>query len=205
MRRLALLCMCGPLVFAAMFASQLPNPSPQTAQQKLRPASLPHLYWHFLMWQDHLDRAAAERVKNGKDGKWLSNYAQKQLGFSDTDFAHVRESAQHLATVVAGFDAQAKSLVQADLALYANGKLAPNDPPPDLAKVKQLTQDRENAINDEITRLNAALGPNNAAKLKAYISAEFSSHVTVVINPNPPHHLGPYGPTPQALGLEAQP
>jgi len=204
MRCLVLLVVTGSLLSSG-FAQQAASPSPQSRQLQPKPVPLSHLYWHMLMWQNHLDKTAAEHEKNGKDGAWLHGYLQKRLGFSDTEFAPVRESAQSLATVIAGLETQAKSLVQADLALYANGTLKPNDPPPNLEKVKQLSHQREDAINAEMARLNAALGPTNAAKLKAYLISDFSKNVTVKMNPNPPQHKNPYGPTRQALGLEAQP
>ena len=71
--------------------------------------------------------------------------------------------------------------------------------------MKELGQKREEAINAEIARLNAALGPDNAAKLKAYVTKDFSSNVTVKVYPKQPLRARPYGPTPQALGLEVQP
>jgi len=115
-----------------------------------RQAPLPHLYWHLLMWQNHLDTAATEHEKAGKDGSWLRAHLQKQLGFSDAEFAPVRESSQHLASTLSGLETQAKSLVKEDLALYASGKLTSSDPPPNLAKVKQLQQEREAAIDSEL-------------------------------------------------------
>ncbi|MGA3133616.1 MAG: hypothetical protein ABSD59_22860 [Terracidiphilus sp.] len=205
MRRLILLTISGPLLLSLAFAQQAASPSQQPGQLQPKPITLPHLYWHLMTWQNHLDKAAAEHEKNGKDGTWLRGYLQKQLRFSDAEFAPVRESAQRLALAVADLDAQAKSLVQADLALYANGKLASSDPPPNLAKVKQLSQQREDVINAEIARLNAALGPDNAAKLKTYLTQDHSSHVTAKVNPNAAVHPRPYGPSLQALGLEAQP
>jgi len=157
------------------------------------------------MWQDHLDKAAIEREKSGKDGSWLRGHLQKQLSFTDAEFAPVRESSQRLATTLSALETQAKSLVKEDLALYASGKLRSSDPPPNLAKVKQLQQEREAAIDTEITRLNAALGIKNAARLKIYVTSNFSSRVTTTSNPNHPARQSAYGPSRQALGLETQP
>ncbi len=200
-----LLAVIGQQICVAAQPTVPPAINVQQLNQPPKPASLPHLYWHLLMWQNHLDHAAADHEKRGKDGAWLRNYIQKQLGFTDTEFAPVRQSSQHLAAVMVSLDAQAHSLIKADLALYADGKLAPDDRPPNLDKVKQLTRDRETLINSEIAHLNASLGAADAARLKAYITRDFSKNVTVRANPNPPNRSRPNGPTRQALGLEAQP
>src|SRR6266478_3630227 len=51
-----------------------------TPKSQKERAPLSHLYWHFLLYQNHLDRAAADHEQQGKDGRWLSNHFQKQLG-----------------------------------------------------------------------------------------------------------------------------
>ena len=140
--------------------------------------STPHLYWHLLIYQQHLDSVAAEREKQGRDGSWLRNYLQKKLGFTDFEFAPVRESAQRLEKTIAEIDASAKSIAQADRALYGNGLLPSGVQPPGWAKLKELNQDRESAIANEIEILNEALGSKNAARFKAFVEGDFSSKVT---------------------------
>src|SRR5262249_40343119 len=46
--------------------------SPQASQTRRAPLS--HLYWHFLLHQNHLDKSAAAREQQGKDGNWLRNH-----------------------------------------------------------------------------------------------------------------------------------
>ena len=129
-------------------------------------------------YQQHLDSVAAEREKQGRDGSWLRNYLQKKLGFTDFEFAPVRESAQRLEKTIAEIDASAKSIAQADRALYGNGLLPSGVQPPGWAKLKELNQDRESAIANEIEILNEALGSKNAARFKAFVEGDFSSKVT---------------------------
>jgi primosomal protein N'' len=76
-------------------AQDQPAPKPQIAKA-YKPVSLEHQYWHLLRWQNHLDKAAAEHEKQGKDGSWLRDHIQKELGFTDAEFAPVRDSAQRL-------------------------------------------------------------------------------------------------------------
>jgi hypothetical protein len=193
MRRLALLTVSGPLLLSLAFAQQ-PAATPQQNQaQAPKTVPLPHLYWHFLMWQNHLDSAAAEHEKAGRDGAWLRTYVEKRLGFSDAEFAPVRESAQRLQATIAGLDSQAMVIVQKDRAMYAKGLLAASDSPPGLPRLRELTQERETAISDEIAQLNAALGPVNSARLRSFIEKSFSTNVKAVpIQPvlHPPSQPG---------------
>ena len=186
MRRGTILFAFCLLIFSLASAQQTASSS----QQVIKPIPLPHLYWHLLMWQNHLDSTAAAREKNGQDGTWLRTYIQKRLNFTDEQFAPVRASAQHLGASIASLDAQAKPLIQEDQALYAQGV---RTPPPNLAQLKSLTQARETAIADEISQLNAALGLQNSARLQEFVQKYFSASVKAVsIQPvlHPPTQIG---------------
>jgi hypothetical protein len=79
---LFLLCACAHLAIGQQTQSQ-PNASSQ-----LKPVSLPHLYWHFLIHQSELDAFAAKLDAQGQ-AEGLRNDLQTQLGFSDGDYAAV--------------------------------------------------------------------------------------------------------------------
>lgn len=175
--------------------AQAPQPVQQTTPRQV---SLPHLYYFFFMWQNHLDHAAAAHEKNGKDGAWLSTYLQRKLGFTPEQFAPVRGSAQRLAVKTAALDAKAKVIIQSDRALYAKGQLALGDKPPGLPQLKELTQEREKAIADEITSLNAALGPENAAKLKEFLQSHVSTQAKALPFKPELHPPMPQSPTSQS-------
>ncbi len=140
--------------------------------------SLPHLYWHLLMYQNHLDRKASDYEKQGKEAAWLSKHLQRRLGFTDPEFAPIRESATRLETTVSGIDAKAQAIIKAGRAQYGKGLLPSGIQPLGWENLKALNEDRETAITDEIAKLDDALGVENAAKLRAYIEKEFSSDVT---------------------------
>ena len=74
------------------------------SQNVPKQAPLPHLYWHLLMWQNHLDKSAAEHEQQGENGSWLRGHLQKQLGFTESEFAPIRESAQRLASTLADLE-----------------------------------------------------------------------------------------------------
>lgn len=177
------------------------------AEQKVS-ASLPHLYWHFLMVQNHLDRTAATREQQGRDGKWLSNHFQKQLGFTDAQFAPVRSAALHLEPALEDIRSKVKTIVQdsrvrAGLGPQPLGSsllqgspvsaAIPRSPDaisgptqPMRAQLRQLQQQHEDAIVQEVANLKQALGPELAARLDQYLETDFARNVTVThVHPRP--------------------
>jgi hypothetical protein len=148
------------------------------AQNAPMTVSLPHLYWHLLEYQNHLDLVADKLEKQGKDGTALRRTIQTKADFSDGEFAPVRESASHLKAALDDINARAMAIVKADHEHYVKGMYSKDNPPPGVPQLKALTQEREQTITAEITRLNDALGPENAAKLQAYIEQHFSTQVT---------------------------
>lgn len=160
--------------------------------------SVPHLYWHFLMYQNHLDRAAAAHEKQGKNGNWLRNHFQQRLGFTDEQFAPVRTSAQRLAPELAAIKAKAVAIAKQDR-VWIKANMAGNRPrlvvgdptarvealknaplPPGHAQLKQLQQQFEDTIQQEVDSLKTALGPQNAAKLDNLIQNDWSRQVTLI-------------------------
>lgn len=141
--------------------------------------SLPHLYWHFLMYQNHLDQVAAQRMASGKNGSWLSNHFEQKLGFTDAQFAVVRSTAQRLQVNLKAVDAQAKAIIAAGHqgAPPYPGTSHPWGPfPPEL---KALAQQHEAVIQTEVANLKAALGPGAAAQLETFLQNDFARNVTV--------------------------
>ncbi|HLJ29311.1 MAG TPA: hypothetical protein VKY85_21570 [Candidatus Angelobacter sp.] len=169
--------------------------APGVKQQR---PSVPHLYWHFLMYQNHLDRAAAAHEKQGKDGSWLRNHFQQRLGFTDEQFAPVRTAAQRLAPEITAIKAKAVAIAKEDRIWIkanmggnrprlvggdaaANAEALTNAPvPPGHAQLKQLQQQFEDTIQQEVDSLKSALGPQNAAKLDNLIQNEWSRQVTLI-------------------------
>lgn len=127
-----------------------------------RPVSLPHLYWHFLIYQSVLDSKAAELEAQGKDGKSLRKDLQMRMGFSDSDFAPVRASSIRLSTELKVLDAQAATVRVAGRS------------PANTAKLKTLAAQRETYINAEISALKRALPPERIAVFEAFITQFFA-------------------------------
>src|ERR1700735_2396635 len=64
---------------------RIQQPASQQYAQS-RPVSLPHLYWHFLIYQHQLDQLAVEHEKQHKDGNWLRSYLQTKLSMTPEEF-----------------------------------------------------------------------------------------------------------------------
>jgi hypothetical protein len=185
--------MCvGPLV------GQVPNPQSGSHQVAGPPkaVSLAHLYWHFLIYQHHLDQLASQHEAQGKDGRWLRSYLQNRVSMTDEDFAPIRESADRLNAAMETFKAHAKSVViQVNPVRGKDGTLSPEGRQ-SRKELKQLSSQREEIINAEIKTLNAALTPEARASLQKYLTNIFSSNVRIVY-PKPDEVLpNPFHPTP---------
>lgn len=126
---------------------------------QLKPLSVPHLYWHFLIHQNQLDAFAATLQAQGKDGSALRNDLQQRLGFSDADYAPIRESSQRLASELRPLQQQLESLGHSSLSS---------------AQVEALIGQRDNYIANEISFLSANLSPQNKASLEKFMVQFFA-------------------------------
>jgi hypothetical protein len=122
---------------------------------------LAHLYWHFLVYQNHLDTVAVAQEAQGKDGSWARNHLQTELGLTDAEYAPIRVSSARLAAEVAALDAQASAL-RAGTAT------------PDVTKLKALTVQREEAIHAEIVFLKQTLPPDRMSAFEAFLVQFFA-------------------------------
>lgn len=151
-----------------------PAQQQQSSSGLSQPASLslPHLYWHFLIYQNHLDREAAAQAAIGKDGSWLRNHFQQKLEYSDADFAAIRTSSARLTAEVNALNAQAAAIMAAGHSSTS------------IAQLKALTATREADINAEVAYLRQTLSPEKIAKFEALLVQLFSTK-NVVLKPNP--------------------
>jgi hypothetical protein len=155
-----------------------PNTAHSFGEFTAKRAPEPHLYWHFLLYQNYLDRQAAVREKQGKDGQWLRNHFQERLHFTDAQFAIVRQEGLRLETELNAIAAQVKPIIAQDRAwIKLHGRSV--GPPPGHHQVQELRKQREAIIQDEVAKLNQALGAETAAKFQAFIDTEWAPDVTV--------------------------
>lgn len=142
-----------PLALGQQTQSQ-PN-----ASSELKPVSLPHLYWHFLIHQSELDAMAAKLDAQRLGGDAIRSDLQKQLGFSDADYAPIRASSQRLATELNPIEAKLRSFE------------GPNWNP---SQVTSLIAEREIYIDREINTLSTELSPQNKAALEKFMVQFFA-------------------------------
>jgi hypothetical protein len=128
----------------------------ETASQ-LKPVSLPHLYWHFLIHQSDLDGIASKLTAQG--GLTLRNDLQTNLGFSDADYAPIRTSSQRLAAELDPIEGQLKSL---------------RNSPERASQAQALIAQRESYINNEVYNLSIELSAQNKALLEKFMTTFFA-------------------------------
>lgn len=145
-------------------------PKQVSVNRGMKRPPLPHLYMHFLLYQNHLDRAAAAHEEQGKDGSWLRDHFQQQLGFTYAQFGSVRSTGVRLESELKQIGAEAMAIVQADRAARLENTTASKLPNSQLA---DLTKQRENLIQREIDSLNRELGPEASAKLQDFLENHF--------------------------------
>jgi hypothetical protein len=135
-------------------AAQTQQAQPSAALQ-LHPLSLPHTYWHFLIYVNVLDQNAAAQ---GQSGEWLQNDLQTRLQFSDADFAPLRVSARRLASELATLNPLMNSLTSA------------NPSATQMSEMSGLIAQRDAYISSEMASLAQALSPQKRAALEAFMT-----------------------------------
>jgi len=140
---------------------------------------------NFFSYQAELDRVAAKREAKGEDGSSVRGAYQRRLGFTDEQFAVVREITEKLAAKLKDLQAQACAIT--GLPLIDPDHPAPRPTPAEIAerkrrlaqrspedkaKLKELHSDREAAIGQAISDLRAALGPELAARWDDFVELD---------------------------------
>jgi hypothetical protein len=158
---IVLLCQCAqPAAVAGQQAGSSPSQGQRT--QPIKPLSVPHLYWHFLVYVNVLDHKADDMKVQGKNGDWLRDDLQTRLQFSDADFATIRASSQRLASELATINQQINSLKSATPSAS------------NAAQFRALIVLREADINNEIATLTQTLSPQKRAALEAFMTQFFA-------------------------------
>jgi hypothetical protein len=127
--------------------------------KQLKPVSLQHLYWHFLIHQADLDAFAAKLQEKGDNGNALRNDLQNRLGFSDADYAPIRTSSQRLAAELKLLDEQLKALPHS---------------PAGASQAQGLIAQRESCIDNEVYNLSLELSPQNKTALEKFMAQFFA-------------------------------
>lgn len=173
----------GYVLFSAMLSAcallqamgqSVPTQPVSGAPFQPKPVSIPHLYWHFLAYQQHLDEAAAAREKQGKEGQPLRDSLQNELGFSSSEYAQIHTSALRLTSKLKDVNVRAKSIVDAAKNARSAGLLSDSAASADQEQLKSLAAERDAAIDQEIAAINLSLSTEQQAALQSYLVKKFS-------------------------------
>jgi hypothetical protein len=138
---------------------------------------LHHLYWHFLRFQRHLDKRADALEQEGRtqDAATVRNHLQKDLKFTDAQMALVRQAGLRLEKNLEVIRAQIRPIIYEDLQWRKlHGRSA--GPPPGAGQVHASQKQHEAAILNAVAQLNQQLGPEAAARLRAYVDSHVTGH-----------------------------
>lgn len=130
-----------------------------------KPDAVENRFWHLLSWQNHLDQAAAEHEKHGKDGRWLRDYVQNRLGVETDQFAPVHVSAQRLTEALQEIDKHVRTILYEERTAGVQLYISTSTDSDNGSQLHQLTLDRQQAIHDEIARLRDEMGPDAFERL----------------------------------------
>jgi hypothetical protein len=160
-------------LLASSFAFGQADPAPVLRKGTASRPPLKYLYVDLLLYQSHLDKAAASREAQGKEGAWLRNHLQDRLGFTGSQMSVVRAAGLRLEFELNELRSRMKAVIDADRAAHPkdpNLTLVAPSPP---AILKDLAQEQEDLIQREVDKLNHDLGPEASATLRSYIETSF--------------------------------
>jgi hypothetical protein len=157
-----MLMMCALSGLAVGQRTQVRRQPPSSKRSQIRPVPVEHLYWYFLLFQNHIDTRAAELDAQGKNGTVMRNHLQRSLGWSDADFTPIHAASVRLA-------AKAKDLHAKNQAIIAAGKSSssPN-------QLRVLASQRDVALNAEVSYLRSTLPPDKVVAFEAFLARLFS-------------------------------
>jgi ElaB/YqjD/DUF883 family membrane-anchored ribosome-binding protein len=169
----------------------------------------PALYSGFLDDQYKLELRAAEMEAKGEDGSALRDNFQRALGFTDAEFAIIRDTNQRLRSELEQILAEMKAITgdwgnqaptgphptRAEVAAIVAQRRAHMQQlsPEEKKKLRDLSRQRGEAIRRAADDLRVALGPELAARLDAFLEAGIRVGCSAIgkslpPGPNDPQH-----------------
>lgn len=160
------------------------KPTPPQAQE------IPEFEVYRQMFHHHvsLKKKADELEKQGKDGRFLREFYQREAKLSDDQARVFDEVASSCEKEVARQDAKAKAIVDAALAKNGNGKLSKGARPPEApAELRSLWDERNAIIIRHKYGLQAAFGDSEFTRFENYVKKD----VVPRLRAEPPSHPRP--------------
>ena len=173
---IALLTLLGPTGAAQAVSKQ------NAAQAAKVQIPLSHLYVHFYLYEAHVERVALAHPHAAAKGGSAKDHLRKRAGLSQAEWQHVTASSQRMESALTAFNAQSQALIQSDRATCKVSTMACLPAPPNLQKLSQLHKQREQAVADENSSLESALGAEATRKFRAFLQGDFANHIKVFTN-----------------------
>ena len=180
-------------LIAAGLGFEFQRPQGQAKQKPSQPQTqqaIPEFEVYRQMFHHHvtMKQKAEELEKQGKDGKFLREFYQRQANLNDDQARAFDEIASSCEKEIAQQDAKAKAIIDAALAKNGNGKLSKGSRPPDPpGELRSLWDERNAIIMRHRYGLEAAFGGSEFKRLDDYIKKDVVPHITT----EPPNHPRP--------------
>ena len=178
----SVICLVSLLNIASFHSyGQTPIEPARIASNTSSSVPLSHLYWHFLMYQNHLDQKAAEMEKDGKSGTAVRSLIQTKLSMSDTKFEPFHRASERLSASLANLNSRAQHLrslyIQSSPPL--DGALSPEQQKLH-DQLKELNVEREELLTEQMNALDNELAVDDRAAFREFLAKQIAPAVTVV-------------------------
>jgi hypothetical protein len=143
-----------------------------------------HLYWHFLMYQNHLDQRAAEMEKEGKSGTSVKSFLQGKLNMPDNRFELIHQAARRLSASMSDLNARAEKLRAKLIETHPSKSIPPTSEQEQLRSALQMLNDeREAILLREMDRLDNELATEDRARFREFMLRTIAPNVRSINRP----------------------
>lgn len=179
-RLIITLCIVALAVGALAFTKQAtPVQNQKAPQQQIKSIPDYTVYRHLFHHHIALKQKAEELEQQGKDGKALRSFYQRQAKLNDDEARAFDQIASECEQEVAQQDAKAKAIIDAGLARYPGGKIPPGEKPPEApAELKAMWEDRNAIILRARDRLREALGEQEFKRFDDFVERNVKPNIT---------------------------
>jgi hypothetical protein len=157
------------------------QPPTNTSVSSSQRVPMHHLYWHFLMYQNHLDVEASQMEKGGQSGKTVRSLIQAKMNMSDDRFAPIHQAAADLSASIGELNARAEKL-RAKLIETNPSKEIPLTPEQEKLRsaLQMLNDERETLLLREMNKLDNELSTEDRATFRQFMLHAIAPNVRTI-------------------------
>jgi hypothetical protein len=142
------------------------------------------LYFHFFLYEARLEHLAQTKPALAAKGGNIKDHLRKRTGLSEAEWGKVSSSSLRVETSYHALNAQAEALISADRKLCQATPAACQPSPPNVPQLRELDRRRDQMLDGETRLLEASLGSDATAKLRAFLNGEMADHIkTTTVTP----------------------